>query len=111
MRELCCASQQNLATDVAEWDGPAVLLPLTTFVGGFEARGAHRVVPFSWNSPDRPGRVRRVVGGSGPHAIKRAMALLEWLMVAAAAFGELVALMYVAQRSLMYFPERLHTLV
>ena len=37
------------------------------------------------------------------------MALLEWLIVAAAAFGGLVALMYVAQRSLMYFPERLHT--
>ena len=40
-----------------------------------------------------------IVGGSGPHAIKRAMALLEWLIVAAAAFGGLVALMYVAQRS------------
>src|SRR5262249_18834483 len=38
-----------------------------------------------------------------------AMALLEWLIVAAAAFGGLVALMYVMQRSLMYFPERLHT--
>jgi len=37
------------------------------------------------------------------------MALLEWLIVAAAAFGGIVALMYVAQRSLMYFPERLHT--
>ena len=37
------------------------------------------------------------------------MAPLEWLIVAAAAFGGLVALMYVAQRSLMYFPERLHT--
>src|SRR5262249_53775804 len=37
------------------------------------------------------------------------MALLEWLAVAAAAFGGLVALMYVVQRSLMYFPERLHT--
>jgi len=36
------------------------------------------------------------------------MALLEWLIVAAAAFGGLVALVYVAQRS-MYFPERLHT--
>ena len=29
--------------------------------------------------------------------------------LAAAAFGGLVALMYVAQRSLMYFPERLRT--
>jgi hypothetical protein len=29
------------------------------------------------------------------------MALLEWLIGAAAAFGGLVALMYVAQRSLM----------
>ncbi len=37
------------------------------------------------------------------------MALLKWLIVATAAFGGLVALMYVAQRSLMYFPERLHT--
>jgi uncharacterized protein len=37
------------------------------------------------------------------------MALLEWLIGAAAAFGGLVALMYVAQRSLMYFPERVHT--
>ena len=43
------------------------------------------------------------------HAIKRAMALLEWLIVAAALFGGLVSLMYVAQRSLMYFPERLQT--
>ncbi len=37
------------------------------------------------------------------------MALLKWLIVAAAAFGGLVALMYVVQRSLMYFPERRHT--
>ncbi len=37
------------------------------------------------------------------------MALLKWLIVATATFGGLVALMYVAQRSLMYFPERLHT--
>jgi uncharacterized protein len=37
------------------------------------------------------------------------MALLEWLIVSAAAFGGLVALMYAAQRSLMYFPERLRT--
>src|SRR6516162_473467 len=37
------------------------------------------------------------------------MALLKWLIGAGAAFGGLVALMYVAQRSLMYFPERLHT--
>ena len=37
------------------------------------------------------------------------MALLEWLIIGAAAFGGLVALVYVAQRSLMYFPERLHT--
>ena len=40
---------------------------------------------------------------------RRVMALLKWLIGAAAAFGGLVALMYVAQRSLMYFPERLHT--
>ena len=37
------------------------------------------------------------------------MALLKWLIGAAAAFGGLVALMYVVQRSLMYFPERLRT--
>ena len=37
------------------------------------------------------------------------MAVLKWLIVAAAAFGGLVTLMYVAQRSLMYFPERWHT--
>jgi uncharacterized protein len=37
------------------------------------------------------------------------MALLKWLIVATAAFGGVVGLMYVAQRSLMYFPERLHT--
>jgi hypothetical protein len=37
------------------------------------------------------------------------MALLKWLILAAAAFGGLTALMYVAQRALMYFPERLHT--
>jgi len=37
------------------------------------------------------------------------MALLEWLIVAAAVFGGVVALMYVAQRSLMYFPEQLRT--
>src|SRR5215467_8366332 len=37
------------------------------------------------------------------------MALLKWLIVVAAGFGGLVALMYVAQRSLMYFPEQLHT--
>jgi len=37
------------------------------------------------------------------------MALLKWLIGAAAAFGGLVTLMYVAQRSLMYFPEPLHT--
>jgi fermentation-respiration switch protein FrsA (DUF1100 family) len=37
------------------------------------------------------------------------MSLLKWLLIAAAAFGGFVALMYVAQRSLMYFPERLRT--
>ncbi len=37
------------------------------------------------------------------------MTLLEWLIVVTAVFGGLVALIYVAQRSLMYFPERLHT--
>jgi fermentation-respiration switch protein FrsA (DUF1100 family) len=37
------------------------------------------------------------------------MTLLKWLVLAAAAFGGLVVLMYVFQRSLMYFPERLRT--
>ncbi len=37
------------------------------------------------------------------------MALLKWLIVATVAFGGVVAFMYVAQRSLMYFPERLRT--
>ncbi|MEA2983071.1 MAG: uncharacterized protein QOF09_4894 [Alphaproteobacteria bacterium] len=37
------------------------------------------------------------------------MALLKWLIAAAAAFGGFVVLMYVAQRSLMYFPERVRT--
>ena len=37
------------------------------------------------------------------------MALLKWLLIAVACFGGLVAVMYVAQRSLMYFPERLRT--
>ena len=37
------------------------------------------------------------------------MTLLKWLVAAAAAFGGLVALVYAAQRSLMYFPERLRT--
>ena len=37
------------------------------------------------------------------------MTLLKWLITAAAAFGGLVVLTYVFQRSLMYFPERLRT--
>lgn len=37
------------------------------------------------------------------------MHLLKWLIVAALVYGGLVAVMYVAQRSLMYFPERLRT--
>lgn len=37
------------------------------------------------------------------------MMLLKFLVAAAAIFGALVALMYVAQRSLMYFPERQRT--
>ena len=37
------------------------------------------------------------------------MTLLKYLIAAAAAFGGFVALMYVAQRSLMYHPERLRT--
>ena len=37
------------------------------------------------------------------------MTLLKCLIAAAAAFGGFVALMYVAQRSLMYHPERLRT--
>jgi fermentation-respiration switch protein FrsA (DUF1100 family) len=37
------------------------------------------------------------------------MSILKWLIAAAAAFGGLVGLMYIAQRSLMYHPERLRT--
>ncbi len=37
------------------------------------------------------------------------MAFLKWLIAGAAAFGGFVALMYVAQRSLMYHPERQRT--
>jgi fermentation-respiration switch protein FrsA (DUF1100 family) len=37
------------------------------------------------------------------------MAILKWLIAAVTAFGGFVALMYVAQRSLMYHPERLRT--
>lgn len=37
------------------------------------------------------------------------MHLLKWLIVAALVYGGFVALMYVAQRSLMYFPERHRT--
>jgi uncharacterized protein len=41
--------------------------------------------------------------------MKRGMGFLKWLIIAAAAFGGLIALIYAAQRSLMYFPERLRT--
>ena len=37
------------------------------------------------------------------------MTLLKWLIAAAAAFGGFVALMYLAQRALMYHPETLRT--
>lgn len=37
------------------------------------------------------------------------MTLLKWLVIAVAAFGGFVALMYFAQRSLMYFPDRTRT--
>ena len=37
------------------------------------------------------------------------MTLLKWLIAVAAAFGGFVALMYVAQRALMYHPETLRT--
>jgi fermentation-respiration switch protein FrsA (DUF1100 family) len=37
------------------------------------------------------------------------MRFLKWLIIAAAAYAGLIALLYVAQRSLMYFPERLRT--
>src|SRR5262245_53403584 len=37
------------------------------------------------------------------------MNFLKWLIVGAVIYGGFVALMYVAQRSLMYFPERLRT--
>jgi fermentation-respiration switch protein FrsA (DUF1100 family) len=41
--------------------------------------------------------------------MKRGMGFLKWLIIAAAAFGGLTAFVYVVQRSLMYFPERLRT--
>jgi uncharacterized protein len=41
--------------------------------------------------------------------MKRSMRFLKWLIIAAAAYAGLIALLYVAQRSLMYFPERLRT--
>ena len=44
-----------------------------------------------------------------PIAARLSMTLLKWLIAAVAAFGGFVALMYVAQRSLMYHPERLRT--
>ena len=37
------------------------------------------------------------------------MTLLKWLIVVAAVFGGVVALAYFAQRSLMYYPDRLRT--
>ena len=37
------------------------------------------------------------------------MTVLKWIFIAAAGYLGVVALMYVAQRSLMYFPERLRT--
>jgi hypothetical protein len=37
------------------------------------------------------------------------MTLLKWLIAVAAVFGGFVALMYVAQRALMYHPEVLRT--
>ena len=37
------------------------------------------------------------------------MGLLKWVITAAAGFGGLIALVYVMQRLLMYFPERLRT--
>ena len=37
------------------------------------------------------------------------MGFLKWLFIAAAAYAGLIALIYVAQRSLLYFPERLRT--
>ena len=43
------------------------------------------------------------------YAIKPDMGLLKWVITAAAGFGGLIALVYVMQRSLMYFPERLRT--
>lgn len=37
------------------------------------------------------------------------MALFKWLVVALAAYGGFIALLYVSQRSMMYFPERART--
>jgi uncharacterized protein len=39
----------------------------------------------------------------------KAMTVLKWLLAALALYGGLVALLYVAQRSMQYFPERLRT--
>jgi uncharacterized protein len=41
--------------------------------------------------------------------MKRSMEFLKWLIIAAAVFGGLIAVIYVLQRSLMYFPERMRT--
>ncbi len=43
------------------------------------------------------------------HAQGYDMTLLKWLIGVAAVFGGFVALMYVAQRALMYHPEALRT--
>jgi fermentation-respiration switch protein FrsA (DUF1100 family) len=37
------------------------------------------------------------------------MSLFKWLIVAVTAYGGLIALLYVTQRSMMYFPERVRT--
>ena len=37
------------------------------------------------------------------------MALVKWIFIAAAGYAAFAALMYVVQRSLMYFPETVRT--
>jgi hypothetical protein len=56
---------ESLEPHVSEWDGPAVLMPLTGFDGGFEARGVHnccdacRDVFSGHRSPGRLAAIRR----------------------------------------------------
>ena len=51
-------------------------------------------------------RFRRYWGAT---CYQPAMTLLKWLLLAFAGYGALIALMYFAQRTLMYFPEKQRT--